>query len=195
MNAERKSPGRGRLTLIALALLFIGPLAVAMLLYRGGLWVPGGGVNHGELLQPVLSLPRDAQPLQDGGAAEGGYLLGKWSIVHLADGGCDERCAQALIKTRQVRLALARYIERTQRVVFLSDTAFADASVHPDLLVVRLSGDAGGQIRSALRAKGGGERVFIVDPLGNLILSYPLDAPPDDIHDDLKKLLRLSRIG
>ena len=140
-------------------------------------------------------MPRDPQPLQDGGIADGGYLLGKWTIVQLAEGGCDDRCGQALLKTRQIRLALARYIERIQRVVFLSGTTFADTAAHPDLLIVQLRDDTGEQIRSALRANGGSERVFIVDPLGNVILSYPLDAPPDDIHDDLKKLLRLSRIG
>ena len=195
MQAERNRQGRGRLTLVVLAVLFIGPLAVAMLLYKGGLWTPGGGVNHGELLQPVPTLPRDPQPLQDGSIADGGYLLGKWSIVQFARDDCDDRCGQALIKTRQIRLALARYIERIQRVVFLSDTALADTSAHPDLLVVQLRGEAGAQIRSALQANGGPERVFIVDPLGNVILSYPLDGPADDIHDDLKKLLRLSRIG
>lgn len=195
MKTDTVKPGRGRLTLIALAVLFVGPLAVAMLLYKGGLWTPGAGANHGQLLQPVLTLPRDPQPLAGGGVAEGGYLLGKWSIVHLADGGCDERCAQALIKTRQVRLSLARYIERTQRVVFLNDTTFSGEAAHPDLLVVRLADAAGGEILTALEASGGADYVYIVDPLGNLILSYPLDGQPGDIHDDLKKLLRLSRIG
>jgi hypothetical protein len=38
-------------------------------------------------------------------------------------------------------------------------------------------------------------RVYIVDPLGNLMMSYPSDAGPGDLYDDLRRLLRVSRIG
>lgn len=188
--------GRGRWAIVALGLLFIGPLVVAWVLYMGGLWKPAAGANHGVLLDPVVTLPRAPQPLAAGGVTEGGYLLGKWSIVHYADGACDSGCAAALLQTRQVRLAMGREIERIQRVIYLRDSAaIPDRAQHPALLTVTLRGDAGRDIAAALGRAGGSTHYYVVDPLGNLILAYDLDAPPADLRDDLKKLLRVSRIG
>ena len=185
-----------RRTLIALAFLFLGPLAVAWTLYLTGLWRPGAGVNHGELIQPVILLPRNEQPTVDGGVTEGGYLYGKWTLVHLADENCDELCRLSVVKTRQIRLAMGREIDRIDRVLFLHNAPNPEfGAEQPDLLVVSPTGAAGGQIVDALNANGGAGQIFLVDPLGNLILSYPQDGDPADIRDDLKKLLRLSRIG
>jgi hypothetical protein len=38
-------------------------------------------------------------------------------------------------------------------------------------------------------------RLYIIDPLGNLMMSYEVDTNPREIYKDLKKLLRGSRIG
>lgn len=188
---------KGRLTLVALALLFIGPLAIAWALYMGDFWRPGAGVNHGQLLEPVQTLPRDPQPMPGDGVTEGGYLMGKWTVVHFADGQCPQECKDALVKTRQVRLALGRYLDRIQRVLYVNGAAPEQqaTAIHPDLLTVLLAGETGDTISALLRAKGGGENFYLVDPLGNLILAYPLDTPHADLRDDMKKLLRVSRIG
>ncbi|MDH3646994.1 MAG: hypothetical protein OER80_09495 [Gammaproteobacteria bacterium] len=187
---------KNRGTLIALAILFIGPLAVAWTLYLTGIWRPGAGANHGDFIQPIISLPRTPQPTADKGATDGGYLYGKWTLVHLADKNCDEQCRAAVVKTRQIRLAMGREVDRIDRVLFSHEgPAPGFGAEQPDLLVVLPTGAAGEQIVAALLANGGDERIFLVDPLGNLILSYPLDGDPADIRDDLRKLLRLSRIG
>ena len=39
------------------------------------------------------------------------------------------------------------------------------------------------------------QRLYIIDPLGNLMMSYPPDINPRGIMKDLKKLLKFSRIG
>ena len=41
----------------------------------------------------------------------------------------------------------------------------------------------------------GAERIYIVDPLGNLMMYYPPGADPGGMHKDLKKLLKYSKIG
>ena len=38
-------------------------------------------------------------------------------------------------------------------------------------------------------------RIYIIDPQGNLMMSYAPNVNPGDIYKDLKKLLRSSRIG
>ncbi|MBT8137321.1 MAG: hypothetical protein KJO54_09950 [Gammaproteobacteria bacterium] len=187
---------RGRGTLIAMGLLFIGPLALAWTLYLTGVWQPGAGANHGQLIEPIITLPRDAQPLAGGGVSEGGFLYGRWTLVHYLNGDCDESCVAAIYKTRQVRIAMGRETERIDRVLVLHDAAVPELGAgSEELLTISPAGTAGMQIVDALTKNGGSERIFLVDPLGNLILSYPRDGAPADIRDDLKKLLRLSRIG
>jgi hypothetical protein len=38
-------------------------------------------------------------------------------------------------------------------------------------------------------------RVYLVDPFGNLVMSYAADAPARGLLEDLKRLLKLSQIG
>ena len=39
------------------------------------------------------------------------------------------------------------------------------------------------------------DRVYLIDPLGNLMMCYAVDARPKGMLEDLKKLLRLSHVG
>jgi hypothetical protein len=39
------------------------------------------------------------------------------------------------------------------------------------------------------------DRVYLIDPLGNLMMCYSVDARPKGMLEDLKKLLRLSHVG
>jgi hypothetical protein len=45
---------------------------------------------------------------------------------------------------------------------------------------------------TALDAPG---RVYLIDPIGNLVLSYAPDADPSGMRKDLARLLRLSQVG
>ena len=57
-----RQAGHPRRVVIALALLFIAPVALAFILYYGIGWSPGGRVNHGELVEPPVLLPELALP-------------------------------------------------------------------------------------------------------------------------------------
>ena len=39
------------------------------------------------------------------------------------------------------------------------------------------------------------DHIYLVDPLGNLVLRYPRDADPSRIRKDIERLLKVSRIG
>src|SRR6185503_14017395 len=95
---------RARKQIWILIALFFAPLALAFLLYYGGGWRPPGSTNKGELISP----PR---PLPDGAAWHG-----KWTLVYVGDGRCDEQCRAALLLTRQTRLALNADMTRVQRI-------------------------------------------------------------------------------
>jgi hypothetical protein len=48
---------------------------------------------------------------------------------------------------------------------------------------------------NGLGASGFLGQIYLVDPRGNLMMSYPLEGDPKDLHKDIGRLLRASRIG
>jgi cytochrome oxidase Cu insertion factor (SCO1/SenC/PrrC family) len=197
--------GRGRRQLILLASLFFVPLALAFWLYYGGSdWRPTGSTNKGDLIDPAVPLPAVALAQPDGARTQPEFLQGKWTIAYLGDGACDERCRKALYLSRQSRVALNKDMDRVQRVFLATgtavDTAFM-AQEHPDLVLAQIGLDADSQaLLAKFPALGGvpaatAGRLYVIDPLGNLVLSYSAAAPDKALLTDVKKLLRLSHIG
>jgi hypothetical protein len=198
-------PRRGQRQLVLLAALFFVPLAVAFWLYYGPTsWRPVGGTNKGDLVDPAVPLPAVALAQPDGTRTGTDFLQGKWTIAYLGDGACDERCREALYLSRQSRIALNKDMDRVQRVFLATgnccDSAFL-AAEHPDLAVAVLGNDADSQaLLAKIPALGGvppaaAGRLYVIDPLGNLVLSYSAAAPDKALLTDVKKLLRLSHIG
>jgi hypothetical protein len=195
MNDEAR-PKRRNLQAWGLFLLFFGPLAVAMFLYYGTDWRPGGTGNHGELVQPPRPTPVVSLPGADGLPAGDGFLRDRWSLVYVARSPCEEGCREALYNGRQMRLALGRLMDRVERVyLFTAEPPEAGflAAEHPDLVVVDATGAAGEALLAAFA--GQAEGYWLVDPLGNVMMRYPADQAPKGMMEDIKKLLRLSRIG
>jgi hypothetical protein len=181
---------RQRRLLVGLALLFFAPLGLSFYLYYGhSALQPLGRVNHGTLIQPPRALPAGALP------------PGKWTLLYVGPGACPATCQRKLYETRQVRLALDRDLPRVQRV-FVADGPCCDDALlhreHPDLLTLPASTE---QPLLALlptaegRAPLAANRVYVVDPLGNLLMVYDADAPAKGLLEDMKRLLKLSHIG
>lgn len=191
-----KETRRSRLQGWGLVLLFFGPLAVAAYLYYDSDWRPGGTSNHGELVVPPVPVPEISLPTPDGGETGSAFLRQHWSLVYLGAEQCDEACQEALYNSRQMRIALGRLMDRVQRVYLYTgeppDAAFL-AAEHPDLLVASAADPAAARLLSAFTGQEQG--FWVVDPLGNVMMRYPPDQSPRGMLEDLKRLLRLSRIG
>jgi cytochrome oxidase Cu insertion factor (SCO1/SenC/PrrC family) len=203
MSERSAQDRRQRRILIGVALMFFAPLGLSFFLYYGKSWRPGGHVNAGELIAPARPLPSLALPLA--GATSAGetnpqFLKGKWTFLYLQHGPCDDECRRHLYDTRQVRLALDRDMNRVQRV-FIGDDNCCDLqelkAAHPDLIVVRAN-PADEPLLDLLPTLSGAvnaHRVYLIDPLGNLMMFYTPEAKPKGMLDDMKRLLRLSSIG
>jgi len=205
MNApDPNAVRRGRRQLVLLAALFFVPLAIAFWMYYGPTgWRPSGDASKGDLIDPARPLAALALTTADGGQTPPDFLRGKWSLVYVGDGLCDDRCRKALYLTRQSRIALNKDMDRVQRVFLVTgrccDRGFL-AQEHPDLIVARVDDDASATLLGPFPTYGGvpladAGRIFIVDPLGNLLMSYAPTAPDKALLTDMKKLLRLSHIG
>ena len=187
-------------TVLLLAGLFMLPLLLSFWLYYGWHWRPESMTNHGELIQPVRPLPQLA--LRDAaGVTQSHIFQGHWTLVYVGDGGCDVDCRTTLIFMRQTRLSLNNEMTRVQRV-FLATAHCCDraylAAVHPGLRALDASqADAQPLLAqfSAAGPAGRSRELYIVDPLGNLMMRYDARLPPQGLLEDLKRLLQLSHIG
>ena len=70
---------------------------------------------------------------------------------------------------------------------------------HPDLITVRATSAAAPLLALLPGVDGSSaataERVYLIDPLGNLMMSYAPDAKPKGMLEDMKRLLGLSHVG
>jgi hypothetical protein len=180
------SPGQrsARRQFLLVASLFLAPLAAAIALYFSFNWRPAIGA-HGELIDPPRPVPAAA-------------LQGRWSLVYLAGSDCAERSPVVLTELARLRLALGKDADRTRRVLLhAGDCTVADPpSGESDLLVIPLAGPEGATVRALFPpAADGAPGIYIVDPHGNLLMSYPATGSARGLLKDLERLLRLSSIG
>jgi cytochrome oxidase Cu insertion factor (SCO1/SenC/PrrC family) len=160
--------------------------------------------NYGELITPARPLSDTTLKALDGKELAISELRGKWTLVVLAPSECDERCRTNLYKTRQIRLAVGQDTHRVQRLWLTDEVApLGKASwlreQHPDLTVVSEGTAKEGfidqfivpNISDPLAA----QRVYIIDPIGNLVISYPPEEDAEHILKDLKRLLYVSHVG
>ena len=185
-------------TVGALAALFLLPLALAFYTYYATDWRPVGRVNHGTLISPARPLPAVAlarAPGSDGAARA--TLRGSWTLVYLGDGACDADCRAALHLMRQTRLALNNEMTRVARVFLVTGDCCTDSAggAEAGLAVLDASGSAAAALLAQFPAAERAHSIYVVDPLGNLMMSYDARVDPHGLLEDLRMLLRLSHIG
>ena len=195
-----------RQAFVLLALLFMTPAFVAWVMHNSSEqgWRPDGMTNRGSLIHPArpLTLPAD-MVVGEQPAAE--YLQGLWTLLYIGDGDCDAVCNENLYKMRQIRTAQNENMRRVQRAFLVRDEAISPElqvlleTEYKDMAVQLITTGQLEQLDSFFRVDDGPlldtERVYIVDPLGNLMMYYPPDADPGGMLKDLKKLLKYSKIG
>lgn len=195
ITAERRS---GRRYFLLLASLFFVPFAAAIWLYYSSAWRPALAA-HGELIDPPRPLPAIALTLPDGGAASPEALRGSWSLVYLGEKSCAETCIKALAQLAHVRLALDKDATRVQRVLLHAGDCCAPGFPGPDdqdLLVLGATGPEGEAFLALFpRAPYGSPSIYVIDPLGNLMMRHSAADSAEGLLKDLERLLRLSSIG
>ena len=198
MNSPWPQRRSGRRHLLLIASLFFLPLAAALWLYLSSGWRPAAGVQSGQLIEPPRSLPDTALLLPDGRAAPADALRSSWLLVYVENDACGKPCRRALADMRQARLALDKDASRVKRILLHTgaccETGFG--ANEPDLQLLTASGPAGSALRALFPPSATGEPgIYIVDPHGNLMMSYAPTGAARGILRDLERLLRLSHIG
>ena len=180
---------RARRTLLLIAAVCIAPIVASYAAYY--FFPRDAQVNYGTLL-PTAPVPAIEGVRPDGAPFRLADLAGRWVVVANAGGACDPACERMLYATRQARTMQGREADRVVRVWLVTDDAPPPAALlaeHPGLVVARVPADR------VARLPGGREAIVLVDPLGNLVLRYPIDPDIKGLGRDLGRLLRASGIG
>lgn len=192
--ADSRSPKRARITLLLVFALFAAPLVIAWVLNFTGDFKPAATTNHGTLVQPARPVAADGLVDARGDPVDPALFKEHWTLVYQLAGPCETACQEALYLLRQVRLAQGKNIDRVQRLLLLDAAPTAEwitelEAHYPGLAVARPGSDMGD---TGFPVPG---RIYLVDPLGNLMMEYAADAEPRGMIKDLERLLRISYVG
>lgn len=172
---------------------FAAPVVAAYLAFFG--WRPAGHTNYGELLA-ITPLQQTAGRALDGTPFDLVALHGKWVMVHVGEASCDVACARQLYLMRQIRVAQGKEQSRIERLWVLTDGGIPDAALlqaHSGLHVWRpADADFVGQFPAAQDRFA---HIYLIDPLGNLMLRFPAQPDAKRMMKDFKLLLKASQIG
>ena len=177
---------RGRLQLILILLLTVGPMVLATGMYRLKFWVPDSRSYHGVMIgngqsRAALGVQADEQ---------------RWQMLVTAPQACSADCQQLVYLARQLQVGLGRDASRATHALASAQPLQAQYTAqlqreYPQLQ--RYSLDLPAYTQTA----GGSDAVYlwIIDPHGNLVLRYGPEVKGKDVLNDLRHLLKLSNIG
>ena len=180
---------RTRRRLLLLAAIAVAPVILSYATYY--LLPRDARVNYGTLL-PTQPLGDISGVRLDGKPFAAAELRGHWTLLSVAGGACQPPCEDALYASRQARTIQNAERDRVQRVWLVPDDHAISAPLlaeHPDIVVARVKNEA----LSPLPV--GDDRIYLIDPLGNLVLAWPTQPDIKAMAKDLTRLLRASQIG
>lgn len=182
---------RGKMLLVVA--IFAMPIAASYVAYN--LVEPRATGNYGQLLLPPATIT--AHPFDRAGAA-GPFrfesLRGKWTMIASDSGACPQACVEKLTAMRQARLALGRDAGRVTRVFVADDLVSPDpAAMEPFAGMEVLRTPRGLTLPPG--ATNDRAHIYLVDPLGNVMLRWPARPESKRMLQDLKRLLKASQVG
>lgn len=188
----------GRKVLFILAIVFVLPFTVAATLHL--LNLKPSGHSYGELIHPARSLQFPSLHDDENKDFTAQQWLKKWTVLTV-NTSCDQACQSQVHLLKQVHTSLGKEVKRVQRVMLVpadmqNETFDALQKQYPDLIIL-----AGADAETMKFAEQFGlsdqpaGQVYLVDPLGNLMMRYPENLDPKGMRKDLLRLLKNSWAG
>jgi hypothetical protein len=186
----------GRRKLLLLFLVCLAPVVASYLTYY--VIHPQMRSNYGELIEPQRPLPAIKLTQPNGDSFNTADLLGKWTLVTVQSGACDQHCTDKLFMLRQVRIMTGRERERVARLWLIPDNVPLPTIVmreYEGTIMLRIDPN---DLARWLPADGGdtpAAHLYLIDPHGHLMMRFPTNPDPLKVKADLVKLLMASSIG
>ncbi len=198
-SVPQTTQSRKRWMLIALMALFLSPVVAAWL------WKPDAFRNQGDLIDPPRPLTNVQMISPDGDSVDLNALFGRWTYLFFVDADCNDSCKQLSDAIERVRLSQGKNEKRIRLIVVtLNPDSLSSLSqirlAMPKTVVLALEPSKRQRFLSQFISETGAltpqpSKIFLVDPLGNLMMTYPVQSDPSDLRKDIGRLLRASRIG
>jgi hypothetical protein len=203
-NPKTEQTARGRWKLLLVIAVCAAPLLASYFMYY--VVKPKGGVtNYGTLLDArQYPIPAMASTLLDGRAATLADYRGKWIMLKVGPSTCLDACQDQLFAMRQLRTMQGKAMDRVERVWLITDNEPLETMllrVNDGTHMLRAPADVVQQWLPVQSGDSAADYVYLIDPLGNLMMRFPKGAVSSDtarvgkVHKDLAKLLKASAIG
>lgn len=181
-----------RAKMLLVVAIFALPITASYVAYHTLDLKPTG--NYGELLLPPATITSHDFTRPGGGTFRFDSLRGRWVVVVSDSGACAQGCREKLDVVRRTRLALGRDAGRVARVFVADDLAPPDpAALAPFEGTEVVRTPAGLQLPPG--ATNDRAHIYLVDPLGNVMMRWPARPEGKRMLQDLKRLLKASQVG
>jgi len=200
IEQAKQTPKRNPYTPWFVVIAFVAPVLAAYTLFFLGVTPPAFS-NKGELLDPIVDVESFA--LRDGSNKtldRDAITEHKWHMIYFVGSSCDEACNQTLYNMRQINIAVGKNANRLQRLLIHLEPPGGDfqALIAKEYPQVRHANAVSRTIAAALQDVGPQFRsneIYIMDPLGNIMLRFTQEQTYKDLLHDLNKLFKVSQIG
>ena len=208
--------GKIKLTILLVAIIL--PITAATLLFmmKEGQGF-GSTTNKGHLINPVLDITEFGMKTKTGEAiflpfevtvadiAPEDYVPRPWGLVYLGQRECDQICEERITYLRQLHRRLGAEATRVARYYINTDEDFAPQTTtlfQQSFPEMTLSYSNKTLLKNNL-ARTHAENIdpieqhyiYVVDPVGNVMLYFTPENTPEEILSDLDKLLDQSSLG
>jgi hypothetical protein len=176
--------------LVLLGAISLAPFVASLLLYY--FWKPQAFTNYGAL---ITAVPLSGIPIQvrDGKPFRVGELRGKWILLMVDSGDCDDYCQSKLYVMRQIRLTQGKDQERIERVWLIPDGMRPSPSLEAEYRGTRMILSASDDFLARLPAPDSPrDHIYVVDPFGNLMMRFPRNVDPNRMKRDIDRLMKIS---
>jgi len=194
---ERNKKAAGRWKLFAILAVCASPLIASYFTYY--VLKPQARTNYGTLLDPRQHpMPALNASTLDGKPAALESYQGKWVMLQVNDADCQQACREKLFEMRQLRLTQGRDQSRIERVWLVTDEQPVETILLREYDGTHLLRVKQETLKAWLPTEPGTapvDHLYMIDPLGNLMMRFPKDADPNKIKKDLSRLLKASSIG
>lgn len=195
MSETPSTKPRGQLKLLAITAVVIGPILVAWLMVKLQIGIPQTHNNHSSLVEPELTVQDWQLPLEPVGYGA------PWRLLVTAPAECGDNCLALVHEARQIHIATGREANRVEHVLAVGQPISGELSDqlqhdYPRLEQIPLPREA---YRNSLDAHPAtwqqGPQLWVIDPLGRVVLHRDAANPGKHLLDDLRRLLKLSKVG
>jgi hypothetical protein len=188
---------QGRWKLLMVLLICASPMIFSYITYY--IIKPTGRTNYGALLDPrAHPIPALAASTLDGKPAALENYKGKWIMLQVGAGACEQACKDQLVAMRQLRLMQGKGMERIERVWLITDATPVDTVLMRVVDGTHMLRADAAALAKWLPVEAGGkmdDHMYLIDPLGNLMMRFPKNPDPNKVKKDMGKLLKASAIG